>query len=71
MEISLMGFVLAALSGLSLALIGIAFRLGQSKNVVPLHIATSIGLCGMLFFGIQMDWGLMKEIPLFIYGLAL
>jgi hypothetical protein len=71
MEISLMGFVLAAVSGLSLSLIGIAFRLGQSKNVVPLHIATSMGICGMIFFGVQMDWGLMKEIPLFIYGLAL
>ncbi|MDD5582702.1 MAG: hypothetical protein PHS99_05785 [Candidatus Marinimicrobia bacterium] len=71
MEISLMGFLLAALSGLSLSLIGIAFKLGQSKNVVPLHIATSIGICGMIFFGIQANWTLMKEIPLFIYGLAL
>jgi len=71
MEISFAGFILAALSGLSLALIGVAFRLGQSKNVVPLHIATSIGICGALFFGVQMKWSLLAEIPLFIYIMAL
>jgi len=71
MLINLMGFFLAALSGLSLALIGIAFRMGQVKNVVPLHIATSIGICGAVFFGVQMDWGLIPEIPFFIYILAL
>jgi len=71
MEISFAGFILAALSGLSLALIGVAFRLGQSKNVVPLHIATSIGICGALFFGAQMKWSLMAEIPFFIYVMAL
>jgi hypothetical protein len=65
------GFTLAAISGLSLSLIGVAFRLGQSRNVLPLHIATSIGIFGALFFGFQMDWGQMGQIPLFIYGLAL
>ncbi len=71
MVTNLMGFFLAALAGLSLALIGIAFRMGQVKNVVPLHIATSIGICGAVFFGLQMDWSLIPEIPLFIYLLAL
>ncbi|HNY92234.1 MAG TPA: hypothetical protein PKM23_11985 [bacterium] len=71
MENPVAAILLSALSGLSLALIGIAFRIGQSRNIFPLHIATSIGLCGALFFGIQMDWGLLREIPLFIYILAL
>lgn len=71
MENPVAAILLAAVSGLSLALIGVAFRIGQSRNVFPLHIATAIGICGALFFGIQMDWGLLREIPLFIFILAL
>lgn len=71
MENPVAAILLSALSGLCLALIGIAFRIGQSKNIFPLHIATSIGICGALFFGVQMDWRLLGEIPLFIYILAL
>lgn len=71
MNSSLVGFLLAAVSGLSLSLIGVAFRLGQSRNVMPLHIATSIGIFGALFFGFQMDWASMGQIQLFIFGLAL
>lgn len=71
MQNSLAGFLLAAVSGVSLSLIGIAFRIGQSRNVVPLHIAASIGLCGALFFGLQMEPANLTQIPLFIYGLAL
>lgn len=67
----LIGVLLAGLSGVSLSLIGIAFRIGQSQNVVPLHIATSIGICGAIFFGIQMNPDYLGQIPLFIYGLAL
>jgi len=71
MENPFIAFLLAGLSGLSLALIGVAFRIGQSKNIVPLHIAASIGICGAIFFGIQMNWSLLDEIPLFIFILAL
>jgi hypothetical protein len=71
MENSIVAILLSALSGLCLSLIGVTFRIGQPRNISPVHLATSIGICGALFFGSQMDWGLLREIPLFIYILAL
>jgi len=66
-----MAAVLAALSGLSLAVIGVTFRWGQSKNVVPLHISTAIGLAGAIFFAFKVDFSTIGALPAFIYLIAI
>ncbi len=63
--------LLAALSGICLALIGIAFRIGQTRGVIPLHISMCMGIAGAIFFGAQMDWSALGELPLFVFVMAL
>jgi drug/metabolite transporter (DMT)-like permease len=63
--------LLAALSGLCLSIIGIAFRIGQNRGVIPLHISMFMGLAGAIFFGVQMDWSQFGEIGFFVWGMAL
>ncbi|HRS51904.1 MAG TPA: hypothetical protein P5268_09815 [Candidatus Marinimicrobia bacterium] len=71
MNSTIMSAVLAALSGLSLAVIGVTFRWGQSKNIVPLHISTAIGIAGAIFFAFKADFSTIGELPTFIYIIAI
>ncbi len=63
--------LLAVLSGICLSLIGVAFRLGQNRGVIPLHISMCMGLAGALFFGVQMDWSDLGALPVFVWIMAL
>lgn len=63
--------LLAALSGLSLSIIGVAFRIGQNRNVIPLHISTFMGLTGAIFFGVQADWTIVGQLGIYVWGLAI
>lgn len=68
MGISTFGtLLLAALSGVALGIIGVAFRIGQNRNVIPLHISMCMGLAGAIYFGVQMDWGLLGVLPLAVW----
>lgn len=62
--------ILAMLSGLAFAVIGIMMRLGQSKNVVPLHIAMCMGIVGAIYFGVQINWA-EWNVPLYVVLMAL
>jgi len=62
--------ILAMLSGLAFAVIGIMMRLGQSKNVVPLHIAMCMGIVGAIYFGVQINWS-EWDVPLYVILMAL
>ncbi|MBN2780732.1 MAG: hypothetical protein JXR21_02070, partial [Candidatus Marinimicrobia bacterium] len=65
------GFVLLAmLSGVCFAIIGVMMRLGQSKNVVPLHISMCMGLAGAIYFGFQIDWA-NWDVPAYVIIMAL
>jgi drug/metabolite transporter (DMT)-like permease len=48
-----MGVIYALLSGLCLAAIAVAFRLGQDKSVRPIVVSMSLGLVGAVAFGVQ------------------
>lgn len=63
--------LLAGLSGICLSLIGISFRIGQNRGVIPLHISMCMGLAGAVFFGVQVNWADFKELPAFVWILAL
>ncbi|MCK4641930.1 MAG: hypothetical protein KAU06_11370 [Candidatus Marinimicrobia bacterium] len=56
--------MLAVLSGVGFGLIGITFRMGQSRNVIPLHISMCMGIAGCVFFGIQVNWQSFFSLPL-------
>ncbi|RKY55886.1 MAG: hypothetical protein DRP93_02490 [Candidatus Neomarinimicrobiota bacterium] len=62
--------ILAMLSGVSFAIIGIMMRLGQSKNVVPLHISMGMGIAGAIYFGLQIDWA-HWDVPAYVILMAL
>ncbi|MCK4529885.1 MAG: hypothetical protein KAU44_01805 [Candidatus Marinimicrobia bacterium] len=62
--------ILAMLSGVSFAIIGVMMRLGQSKNVVPLHISMLMGLVGAVYFGFQIDWA-NWNVPAYVILMAL
>ncbi len=63
--------LLAGLSGICLSLIGISFRIGQNRGVIPLHISMCMGIAGALFFGVQVNWSDFGELPTFVWILAL
>jgi len=62
---------LAALSGISFSLIGITFRIGQNRGVIPLHISMCMGIAGAIFFGLQVNWSDFGGLPLFVWIMAL
>lgn len=62
--------ILAMLSGISFAVIGVMMRLGQSKNVVPLHISMCMGLAGAVYFGLQINWA-QWDVPAYVVLMAL
>ncbi len=63
--------LLAALSGVCLSLIGVAFKIGQGRGVIPLHISMCMGIAGAIVFGSQMDWHNLGVLPLFVWGMVL
>jgi hypothetical protein len=63
--------LLAGLSGICLSLIGISFRIGQNRGVIPLHISMCMGVAGAIFFGVQVNWADFIELPAFVWILAL
>jgi len=63
--------LLAALSGISFSLIGITFRIGQNKGVIPLHISMCMGIAGAIFFGVQLNWSDFGALPMFVWMMAL
>ncbi|MFO7841879.1 MAG: hypothetical protein R6V48_06995 [Fidelibacterota bacterium] len=62
--------ILAMLSGISFSLIGIMMRMGQSKNVVPLHISMCMGIAGTVYFGLQINWA-EWDVPAYVITMAL
>ncbi len=72
MEASSFGLaMLAALSGVCLAVIGVAFKIGQSRNVTPLYISMCMGIAGAIFFGVQMNWHELGDLPTIVWVFAL
>ena len=49
-------FALAILSGVSFTLIGVAYRLGQTRGVAPIHAALVFSGAAAVFFGVY-AWG--------------
>jgi len=62
--------ILAMLSGVCFAVIGIMMRMGQSKNVVPLHISMCMGIAGAVYFGLQINWA-EWSVPAYVVIMAL
>lgn len=62
--------LLAALSGVCLAIIGVAFKIGQSRNVTPLYISMCMGIAGAIVFGVQMNWAELAELPTIVWVFA-
>ena len=58
--------IITIISGIGFGLIGIMFRLGQNKNVIPIHISMIMGLAGALFFGVQVNWNQFVNLPLLV-----
>lgn len=71
MEYSFGLVLLAGLSGISFSLIGITFRIGQNRGVIPLHISMCMGVAGAIFFGFQVEWGSFGNLPTFVWIMAL
>jgi len=63
--------LLAGLSGICFSLIGVSFRIGQNRGVIPLHISMCMGLAGAIFFGLQVNWADFGELPTFVWIMAL
>ncbi len=63
--------LLAGLSGISFSLIGITFRIGQNRGVIPLHISMCMGIAGAIFFGIQVNWADFGGLPTFVWIMAI
>ena len=56
--------LLTVLSGIGFGLIGIMFRMGQNRNVIPIHISMCMGIAGAIFFGVQLNWHQLFHLPL-------
>ena len=63
--------IITIISGIGFGLIGIMFRLGQNKNVIPIHISMIMGLAGALFFGVQVNWNQFFNLPLLVISLPI
>ena len=71
MDSSFIAFMFAGISGICLSIIGISFRMGQSRGVIPLHISMCMGIAGAIFFGVQMDCSAFAKLPTFVILMAL
>lgn len=58
---------IAALSGAGFALIGIAYRIGQSRHILPTHIMTVISCGGSMFFLSRIMSHPQQSVPLIIF----
>ncbi|GEM_PF-486499 len=56
--------LLTVISGIGFGLIGIMFRMGQNRNVIPIHISMCMGIAGAIFFGVQVHWHQFFHLPL-------
>lgn len=56
--------LLTIISGFGFGLIGIMFRMGQNRNVIPIHISMCMGIAGAIFFGVQVEWSQFFSLPL-------
>ena len=63
--------ILTIISGIGFGLIGIMFRLGQNKNVIPIHISMIMGLAGAIFFGVQVNWNQFFSLPTIVIMLPI
>ena len=59
--------VITIISGIGFGMIGVMFRMGQNRNVIPIHISMCMGIAGAIFFGIQMDWTGLFHLPLLAF----
>jgi drug/metabolite transporter (DMT)-like permease len=63
--------LLTIISGIGFGLIGVMFRYGQNKNVIPIHISMVMGLGGALFFGMQVNWNQFFSLPTIVIMLPI
>ena len=63
--------LLTVISGVGFGIIGIMFRMGQNRNVIPLHISMCMGIAGAIFFGVQVNWGQFFHLPLLVFLLPI
>lgn len=63
--------LITIISGIGFGLIGVMFRYGQNKNVIPIHISMIMGIAGAIFFGLQVNWEQFFNLPMLIIILPL
>ena len=60
----------AGLSGVAFALIGIAYRMGQPRGIVPAHVMVCIAAVGSIIFGVRAAMLPLREVPLMVIALG-
>jgi len=63
--------LITIISGIGFGLIGVMFRYGQNKNVIPIHISMVMGIGGALFFGVQVNWNQFFNLPTIVIMLPI
>ena len=63
--------LITIISGIGFGLIGIMFRYGQNKNVIPIHISMIMGVAGAIFFGFQVNWQQFWSLPTIVIVLPI
>ena len=63
--------LITIISGIGFGLIGVMFRYGQNKNVLPIHISMVMGIGGALFFGVQVNWNQFFSLPTIVIMLPI
>jgi len=63
--------LITIISGVGFGLIGVMFRYGQNKNVIPIHISMVMGIGGALFFGFQVNWNQFFSLPTIVIMLPI
>ena len=54
---------LAILAGILFAVLGVSYRLGQTRGVTAIHIIVIDGIAGCLYFGLQSIHAPWSEVP--------
>jgi len=60
----------AGLSGVAFSLIGIAYRMGQPRGIVPAHVMACIAAVGSVVFGVRAAMLPLADVPLVVIGLG-
>ena len=63
--------LITIISGIGFGIIGVMFRYGQNKNVIPIHISMVMGIGGALFFGMQVNWNQFFNLPTIVIMLPI